>query len=66
MCGGFHPDYAIRFTKGEEHCDFLLCFGCGDGRILHNGKVIHCHIRDWEELLAEYAKNRPKPVGNAE
>lgn len=63
MCGGFHPDYAIRFTKGEEHCDILLCLGCGDARILHDGKVIHCHIDKgiWKELLAGYAKHRPKP-----
>jgi hypothetical protein len=62
MCGGFHPDYAIRFTKGGEHCDILLCFGCGDGMILHHGKVIHCHIHGgWEDLLAGYAKHRPKP-----
>lgn len=59
-CGGFHPDYAIRFTKGEEHCDLLLCFGCGDARIFHNGKVIHCHIHGWEKLLAPYTKLRPK------
>jgi hypothetical protein len=63
MCGGFHPDYAIRFTKGDEHCDLLLCFGCGDAHILHKGKVIHCHIfrKEWQELLAGYAKHRPKP-----
>lgn len=62
-CGGFHPDYAIRFTKGDEHCDLLLCFGCDDARILHEGKVIHCHIfkKRWQDLLAGYAKHRPKP-----
>jgi hypothetical protein len=68
MCGGFHPDYVIRFSKGEEHCDLLLCFGCGDARILHDGKVIHCHIfkKAWKELLAGYAKQRPKPMESAE
>ena len=61
-CGGFHPDYAIRFTKGDEHCDLLLCFGCDDAQIFHNGKVIHCHIfkTRWKGLLAAYAKHRPK------
>lgn len=62
-CGGFHPDYAIRFTKGDEHCDLLLCFGCGDAQILHNGKVIHAHFygKAWREILAAYSKHRPKP-----
>lgn len=62
MCGGFHPDYVIRFTKGEKHCDLLLCFGCGDARILHDGKVIHCHIfkNAWQKLLAPYHKQRPE------
>ena len=64
MCGGFHPDYAIRFAKGEEHCDLLLCFGCGDAQILHNGKVIHAHFygKGWREILAGYTKHRPKPA----
>ena len=63
MCGGFHPDYAIRFTKGEEHCYLLICFGCGDAQIHHNDKVIQCHLyAGWRELLAGYAKHRPKPA----
>ena len=61
MCGGFHPDYAIRFTKEGTHCHLLLCFGCGDAGILHDNKVIHCHIgkKGWQELLSPYAKFRP-------
>lgn len=60
MCGGFHPDFAIRFTKGEQLCEILLCFGCGDGIILHDGKTIHCHISGWKELMTRYARQHPK------
>jgi hypothetical protein len=64
MCGGFHPDYAIRFSKGDQHCDILLCIGCGDGMILHDGNVIHCHIHGgWKEIPAHYAKHRPRSEG---
>jgi hypothetical protein len=62
-CGGFHPDYAIRFTKGEEHSDLLLCFGCGDAQILHKGKVIHARFYGgWGKIVDGYDKHRPKPA----
>jgi hypothetical protein len=33
LCGGFHADYLIRWSKGAETCDVLLCFGCKEYKI---------------------------------
>lgn len=62
LCGGYHPDFAIRFKSGNQTCDLLLCFGCDEARIHLGHKVITCDIsRDvWKELLSGYAKLRPK------
>jgi hypothetical protein len=33
LCGGFHADYLIRWSKGIDTCDVLLCFGCWEYKI---------------------------------
>lgn len=36
LCGGFHADYAVRWTwnKGSNETVLLVCFGCGEARVL--------------------------------
>lgn len=36
LCGGFHADYAVRWTwdQGRSSTVLLLCFGCGEARVL--------------------------------
>jgi hypothetical protein len=60
MCGGFHPDYAIRFKKENDSCDILICFGCGDAKVEFQKNPITCSIRGgWREFFAPYAQKRP-------
>jgi hypothetical protein len=28
LCMGFHPDFALQWTKGDSIVSFLICFGC--------------------------------------
>lgn len=60
MCGGFHPDYAIRFKKEKESCDVLICFGCHDAEVRFHKNLITCSTRKgWNEFFAPYAQKRP-------
>ncbi len=30
LCGGFHADYALRWSVNGEHYEMQFCFGCSD------------------------------------
>ena len=59
-CGGFHPDYALRWGHGRAAVYTLVCFGCHETQTL-DGK--RCLIADLPEpafrrLEATLAKRR--------
>lgn len=59
-CGGFHPDYALRWGRGRAAVYTLVCFGCHETQTL-DGK--RCLIADLPEpafrrLEATLAKRR--------
>jgi hypothetical protein len=63
-CGGFHPDYAVDIQKDGAPWQVLICFGCGEARVLGaSGDTRHDLSRPaqdaLEKALRPYRKNRP-------
>jgi hypothetical protein len=57
-CGGFHPDYAVAW----DEFTVLICFGCGEIKILGPGGESIFDMRNPGELkqvLKKYQRNRP-------
>jgi hypothetical protein len=65
LCGGYHPDYAIVWTKGGKRSGALICFGCHEwknftpeGRLYEDlGKAAYDELR---AILAKYVVQRPR------
>jgi hypothetical protein len=63
-CGGFHPDYAIEWNEGGKAYRYLICFGCGEARVITPaGEIVYDIAPRAKErlktLLSPYRKNRP-------
>ena len=61
-CGGFHPDYAVEWTRGGGIYRCLICFGCSEARVYGPRGGISYDLRDETalvDLLKGYRKNRP-------
>lgn len=65
-CGGFHPDWCLKFEDGKAVYYVLICFGCHDARLCGPSGEVHSEIRQPFEqvkaLLQPLQKNRP-PLG---
>jgi hypothetical protein len=64
-CNGFHPDYAIEWTLAGKSYFILLCFGCGEAKVIGPGTELHYDLVDsarttLREMLKKYRKNRPR------
>jgi hypothetical protein len=58
-CGGFHPDYAVRYTRDGKHYEALLCFGCDEAKLFGPGIDARYDVdsnaqRRIEDMLAKY------------
>ena len=42
MCGGFHADYAVELFEGGVLRQILLCFGCGEAKLI--SEMAHDHV----------------------
>ncbi len=66
-CGGFHPDYLVEWREGTSERAALLCFGCGEAKVV-GPKGEHRYDLDkpaqttLRTLLDAYRKNRPDPA----
>ncbi len=65
-CGGFHPDYEIQWHAGLTSYRALLCFGCGEVKLIHLGitqryDLSYAAKENLESLLSSYRKNCPDP-----
>ena len=59
-CGPFHPDYAIAWkSEGEENC-LMICYSCGEAKLIREGKVTTYEVySNWQEVLSEFQSKRP-------
>lgn len=65
FCGGFHPDYAVEWRRGQDSYQALLCFGCGEVELFGPLLVSRHNLRGREKLraiLTKYRRNRPSNV----
>jgi hypothetical protein len=63
-CGGFHPDYAVEIRHGSSMYYFLICFGCGEIKVVNSNTVSRFDMSDKSRaqlatMLKSYQKNRP-------
>ena len=42
MCGGFHADFAIEWLQSAVLRQSLLCFGCGEAKLITG--LAHDHV----------------------
>jgi hypothetical protein len=68
MCGGFHPDFAARWTdpKGTTF-EALICLGCHEIKLSGGGHRLYADISDLiydplKEFLRNFAKQRPEAI----
>lgn len=52
----FHPFIALRFKKGQEETDVLLCFSCDERRVFHKDRMISEHIDFIRKDLVQLTK----------
>lgn len=52
LCGGFHADYCLRWESDEGRFDIMICLGCGEALLFHDGEALRCDLRyDFLNLL---------------
>lgn len=68
LCGGYHPDYAVIWKRGDEVSGSLICFGCHEwknftpvGRLYED--IEQSAYKDLQTVLSKYSINRPKRAG---
>lgn len=61
-CGGYHPDWLVKWKKGETEWIVHFCFGCSEATTISGDKRMLCDIREsepLEKLLSSYRRQRP-------
>ena len=62
-CGPFHPDYAVAWKSEEEENYLMICYTCGEAKLIREGKTTTYDLgvyKDWQKVLSEFQSNRPK------
>jgi hypothetical protein len=64
-CGGFHPDYAIEWTNGDETVVVLVCFMCGEAIVVAGSERMRFDLagkpmKEVMALLKDRWRNRPQ------
>jgi hypothetical protein len=63
-CGPFHPDYAIMWDCGTEEIYLMICYTCGEAKLLTKDRVdtyaINAYkMESFANVLAEFKVNGP-------
>ncbi len=63
-CGGFHPDYALRWGDGRDAVYTLICFGCHETQTLSRKECLVADLPDaafqrLQAVLDRYHARRP-------
>ena len=43
-CGGFHADYYFSWKNGTEEWEVILCTGCNEALLFHDGRSLRCDL----------------------
>lgn len=66
LCGGFHPDYAIRWSENDHEHSILICFGCHEALIVSGGGTTYRYdltkpvIEALQKKLSSFRNKRPQ------
>lgn len=65
LCGGYHPDFSLRWDSGKKACDTQFCLGCDEARMFIDGKVIYADISEdaaarLKAIFKKYRRQRPQ------
>ncbi len=56
-CGGFHADRYFRWSKDSKTWEVLLCMGCHEALLFHDGQSLRCDIsRETAQLIKNVEK----------
>jgi hypothetical protein len=59
-CGPFHPDYAIAWSSDDEENYLMICYTCGEAKLIREGKTVTYEVySNWQEVLSEFQAKRP-------
>ena len=63
-CGGFHPDYALKWEAGAKSYHALICFGCFEAMLVGPKGAVRYDIqleaaRGLSGILGKYHRDRP-------
>lgn len=66
-CGGFHPDFLLRFHGADSTIDVQICLGCGEAVLFGGDGYSYVDIDEfarnsWETLREKSRTKRPLPV----
>ena len=65
LCMGFHPDFALQWTKGDSTVSFLICFGCWEMQIVSPQGRLMMDLSDHKAFLRILKPlRRERPVAN--
>lgn len=59
-CGPFHPDYAIAWKPEGEENFLMICYTCGEAKLIREGKTVTYEVySNLQEVLSEFQSKRP-------
>ena len=58
-CGPFHPDYAIAWKSEGEENYLMICYTCGEAKLISEGKSVTYEVySNLQEVLSEFQSKR--------
>ena len=61
LCGGYHPDYCLRWEDDTDTYDLMICFGCCEMKFYGPENYLIADIKaEFETLLEKYRDQRPE------
>lgn len=66
-CGGFHPDFLLRFHSADGTIDVQICLGCGEALLFGRDGYSYVEISEfarnnWQTLREKSRTKRPLPM----
>jgi hypothetical protein len=66
FCGGYHPDWCLKFGEGQDAYYVHLCFGCHEAHLIGPNEELMTDLKGAAylklvEILKPLRTNRPQP-----